>query len=397
MVGSNFFRSYGFWHYGEGFQTVLFTWYMAFHSGLSATQIGLYQALVLSPFLIFTIFGGAITDWIGAKIIFFVSTTLYATLLISYGFLDLQFGFIPELFLVYCILSGIFSAFSNPALDTFILGATDQSNQENALFAATSHNAGKLSGNVTGLLLPLLSTAGAFLLNGFLIAVSVLFLQSHKKPKGQRAPKSDSDIQLNPKIFRKILRHFRTCPENFDIFLSSAMLGLLIVPSGYILLPLALREKLPNYGDWIAFLGIASWVGAIIATSAAKQVSSKILRPGFISLLVWSSFGIALIFLMFAESFVALSLVGFAFGAANVGKALVYGKYLHNSPKEEQGLFVAVDQTAFWGLATIGTAIMGALVDTYGLNSAIQIVSCTVFLCIGFLTVRGRISALTQA
>ncbi|KKK58953.1 hypothetical protein LCGC14_3039250, partial [marine sediment metagenome] len=35
---------------------------MEFHANLNATGIGFYQALVLSPFLTFTISGGALTD-----------------------------------------------------------------------------------------------------------------------------------------------------------------------------------------------------------------------------------------------------------------------------------------------------------------------------------------------
>jgi hypothetical protein len=42
---SSLFRAYGFWHCGEGFQTILLMWYMTFHAGLSAAEIGLYQSL----------------------------------------------------------------------------------------------------------------------------------------------------------------------------------------------------------------------------------------------------------------------------------------------------------------------------------------------------------------
>lgn len=58
---------------------------MTFHAGLSASEIGFYQALVLSPFLLFTIAGGMLTDWIGVGKSYLISTALFGILLIGYG------------------------------------------------------------------------------------------------------------------------------------------------------------------------------------------------------------------------------------------------------------------------------------------------------------------------
>lgn len=397
MFKSNFFRAYGFWHWGEGLQTVLFTWYMAFHAELTATEIGFYQALVLSPFLVFTIFGGALTDKVGAGLSYVASTCIFAAILIFYGFMDLQFGFVPELFFLYCVGAGIVSAVSNPAIDTFISGATDQPVQENSLLAATAHNIAKLTGNVSGLLLPLLSATGGFVVNGLLMALSVVFLQRHRRNGHGRAPRLPGQVGLRPGVFRRIVSHYRNCPENFDILLSSALLGLIIVPAGYILVPLTLREKFPEYGDMIALIGISSWIGAILTTAATKRLSSRILRPGAVSLGIWALYGAGLLILIAVSSFPVLCVTIFVFGGVSVGKALVYGKYLHNSPVSDRGLIVAVDQTAFWGLATLGTAGMGLLVDVVGLNTTITITSGCVLSGVAILAFRGRLSAMVPA
>ena len=78
---SSLFRAYGFWHCGEGFQTILLMWYMTFHAGLSAAEIGLYQSLQLAPFLLFTAPGGSLTDRIGARTSFAAATGGLAVLL----------------------------------------------------------------------------------------------------------------------------------------------------------------------------------------------------------------------------------------------------------------------------------------------------------------------------
>lgn len=400
MFKNKFFPAYGFWHWGEGLQTVLFTWYMAFHANLTATEIGFYQALVLSPFLVFTVFGGALTDRVGAGLSYVASTSIFAAILISYGVIDLQLGFVPELFFLYCVGAGIVSAISNPAIDTFIPDATDQPVQDNSLLAATAHNIAKLTGNVSGLLLPFLSATGGFVVNGLLMAISVVFLQAHRRAGHGHAtrPAGPTDQTTpQPGMFRRIIQHYQSCPENFDILLSSALLGLIIVPAGYILVPLILRERFPEYGDMIAMIGISSWIGAILATAAAKRVSYKIQRPGAVSLGVWGIYGAGLLILIGVNSFPALCLIIFVFGGVKVGKALVYGKYLYNSPNSDRGLIVAVDQTAFWGLATLGTAGMGLLVDVMGLNATIMLTSGCVLGGVTLLVIRGHLTAMAPA
>tara|TARA_R110002124_G_scaffold279835_1_gene452707 strand:- start:3664 stop:4902 length:1239 start_codon:yes stop_codon:yes gene_type:complete len=394
---NRFFRAYGFWHWGEGLQTVLFTWYMAFHANLSATEIGFYQALVLSPFLIFTISGGALTDRIGARLSYVLSTSLFGIILISYGILDHYLGFVAELFFLYCILAGIVSAISNPAIDTFIPGASNLRVQDNSLLAANAHNVAKLTGNLTGLLLPILTATGGFVVNGILMMVSVGFLSAHKPAAPPPPSTTPLDAISDKRIFRRIVDHYRACPENFDIFLSSALLGLIIVPAGYILMPLVLRQRFPDYGDLIAFIGISSWIGAILATVTAKQLSPKIHKPGVVSLSIWGGYGIGLLVLTVVSSFQALCIAVFVFGGVKVGKALVYGNYLHNSPIRERGLFVAIDQTAFWGLATLGTAGMGFLVDQIGLNPTIIMTSILITLGVVTLTLRGNFIRMVQA
>lgn len=397
LFRGNFFRAYGFWHWGEGFQTVLFTWYMTFHANLSATEIGFFQALVLSPFLVFTIAGGVLTDKIGAKLSYMVSTSLFAVILIAYGILDHSYGYVPQLFFLYCLAAGVVSAVSNPAIDTFIPEATSLPVQDNSLLAATAHNIAKLTGTLTGLFLTLLLALGGFVANGLLMALSVVFLGAHAKHTPHHSVDHAQRPAFTGGVLRRIFNHYRTCPENFDILLSSILLGLLIVPVGYILIPLTLRARFPDYGNLIALVNISSWIGAITATAIAKRNSWRILRPGRLALMIWCVYGAGLLMLLVVNSFAALCLTVMIIGGVKVGKALVYGKYLHNSPKGDRGVLIGVDQTAFWGLATVGTFCLGALVDLVGLNVTIAGAAACIVLCVLGLALRGRLTKMEPA
>lgn len=395
FLRSKFFGAYGVWHWSEGFQTVLFTWYMSIHLNLSATEIGFYQALVLSPFLIFTIAGGVLTDRVGAGVSYTVSTLIFAGILIGYGVFDHSLGYAPNLFFLYCVLAGIVSAVSNPAIDTFIPEATPGCAQENGLLAATAHNLAKLTGTITALALPFLLATGGFILNGVLMIVSAVMLHAHAR--GIKGVVARDRPKINGRVLSRIRKHYRDCPENFDILLSSVLLGLVIVPVGYILMPLVLRENFPEYGNLIALMNISSWVGAIGFTALASRLSARITRPGLAALWVWGLYGAGLLLLMQVGSFGMLCALIVCFGGVKLGKALVYGKYLHIAPSAQRGVLIAVDQTAFWGLATLGTFGMGVLIDMIGLNQTICAVSAVVVSGVLLLAYRGHLAQMTPA
>lgn len=360
---SNFFRSYWFWHCGEGFQTILLMWYMAFHARLSAAEIGFYQSLQLLPFLLFTALGGRLTDRIGARTSFVAATGLFALALAFYGLVEPATGFSAPLFAGYCLISGVLSAISNPAIDTFIPDATPRPATANALLAATAHNIAKLSGNAATLLLPVLSAIGGFVANGLLMATSVLFLLRH--PQAAR-PARSADHIAHPRALPRVIAHFRAHGASFDILLSSAMLGLFMIPGFYVFQPMMLREWFPAHEGLIGLTGVMGWVAAILASGLAARHAARITRPGQLALAVWTGIAVLFALLPVVPNFGAYLAVLFLLGANGLGKALIYGHYLREAPAEDRALLIGIDQTAFWGLATLGTTGLGLSSRSWG-------------------------------
>lgn len=387
---NNFFRSYWFWHCGEGFQTILMMWYMAFHARLSASEIGLYQALQLAPFLIFAAPGGRLTDRIGPRLSFAAATGMFGLGLGMFGVMDPILGFSPVLFAAYCLLSGLLSAISNPGIDTFIPGATPRPATQNALIAATVHNTAKLSGNAAALILPLVSAVGGFVINGLLMATSVLFLLRHPKPPAQTSRSSGATGPTLPRL----RAHFRTYPESFDILLASSALGLILIPGFYIFQPLTLRTWFPEHAGLMGLVGVIGWVAAILGSGLAARFAGRIGRPGRMALIVWAVVGLGFLALTVVPNFAVYLAVLFLLGVNGLGKALIYGSYLRDAPESDRGLLIGIDQTAYWGLATLGTVGLGWLVDQIGLVPAICVNSVGFLLCLSVLLGRRRISAI---
>jgi MFS family permease len=388
---SSFFGAYGFWHCGEGFQTILMMWYMAFHAQLSASEIGFYQALQLVPFLAFTALGGSLTDRLGARVTFSASTGLFALTLGFYGLAEPAVGFSPWLFGGYCLLSGLLSAVSNPAIDTFIPDATPRGPGENALLAVTVHNVAKLSGNAATLLLPLLQATGGFIVNGVLMAASALMLA--RLPRPARPPRKLHAAHAR----HRIPAHFRAHPASFDIFLGSVMLGLLVIPGFYIFHPMVMRLKFPEQADLFGLTGVVGWVGAILASALMVRLGARVSHPGRVALLVWSAAAMAFVTLAIVTSFAGFLLIWLLLGGQSVGKAMIYGHFLRDAPEADRGLLIGIDQTALWGLATVGTIALGWLVDRVGLNLAILLNSGAILAFVAVLGLRGQLWRLGRA
>ncbi len=382
---SNFFRAYGFWHVGEGFQTILMMWYMAFHAQLSATEIGFYQSLQLLPFLAFTAMGGSLTDRIGARLSFATSTGLFAATLVAYGLAEPVIGFHPLTFGAYCLISGLLSALSNPAIDTFIPEATPEGAEKNALIAATVHNVAKLSGNAATLLLPVLSALGGFAVNGVLMAVSVGFLLRHPRPAKVARPADRAHA------LRRVAAHFRANPESFDIFLGSVMLGMFVIPGFYIFHPMVMRVSFPDQAGLMGLTGIVGWVGAILASSLALRMAHRIAYPGRLALAVWAAAALGFMAMGAVREFWLLLVLLFVLGGNSLGKALIYSQFLRDAPLADRGLLIGIDQTALWGLATLGTFALGWLVDQIGFQVALLVNSGAVLGFVGVLALRGRL------
>lgn len=388
---SSFFPAYGLWHCGEGFQTILIMWYMAFHARLSPAEIGFYQALQLIPFLLLTALGGSLTDRIGARTSFAASTGLFALCLALYGLSDPAFGFHGPLFALYCLLSGVLSALANPAIDTFIPEATPAPATRNALIAATVHNVAKLAGNAATLLLPVLSALGGFLANGALMAASAALLLRH--PGAARpAPPPRGSVAPDPSAPRRLAAHFRAHPQSFDILLSSAVLGLFMIPAFYVFQPLMLRTWYPGSESLIGLTGVVGWVGAIAASAVAVRLSHRIHRPGALALWIWAGMAALFAALPLMPGFGAYLAALVVLGMNGLGKALVYGAYLREAPARDRALLIGIDQTAFWGLATLGTMGLGLLVQAAGLVPALLANALAMLGCLAILALRGRLA-----
>lgn len=241
------------------------------------------------------------------------------------------------------------------------------------------------------LLLPTLSAVGGFVVNGVLMAVSVVFLLRHPRPPKATVPATRAHAR------HRIPDHFRAHLESFDIFLGSVMLGMFLVPAHYIFIPIVMRASFPEQAGLFGLVGVVSWVGAILASSLALRFSHRIRFPGRLALLVWTLAALLFVTLGAVQTFLLFLVIKLLIGGDSLGKALIYGHFLRDAPEADRGLLIGIDQTAIWGLATLGTFGLGWLVDPIGFQAALIANSGAILFCVLVLSLRGRLWQLQGA
>ncbi|WP_161601208.1 MFS transporter [Rhizobium rhizogenes] len=395
---NSFHLSYGFFHFGEGFRTVLFTWYVAIHLGMSSEQVGFLQTLSRSPFLLFLVFGGIISDKLGVFRTFTVVSSIYALTLIGVGITTHFWGGSYAVVIGLSIVSGFASAICSPAIDTFIPHSTQNSAETNSVDASLIYNAAKLLGTFSNIFVSFAGAAAGFILNSVPYFLGVVFLANHVRLRGIK-----DEINIGEREHRKFgslksaTVHLMSNPKCRDIVFSSALNGLFSAPIGFIILPFIIRENFHGYIDVLVLPYITYWFGAILASSAAKRYLQRITWLGNVSLVLWLCAGVSIMALPFVKTFVLLCVVLFLVGFfVSAAKPLLYGYYLKHAPVSEKALLVSIDQMAFWIMATINITLMGQFMGAWGVNNAVIGNSVIFIALVGVLALRNNIGSITN-
>jgi MFS family permease len=365
---------------------------------MNSEQVGFLQTLSRSPFLFFLVFGGIISDKLGVSRTFTIVTTLYALALIGVGITTYFGGGSYAVVIGLSIASGLASAISTPAIDTFIPNSTNNSAEANSVDASLIYNAAKLLGTFSNILVSFAGASAGFLVNSVPYILSVVFLSHHVRVRGNAdiRPKEDGAHRKFGSL-RNALRHLISNRKCGDIVLSSALQGLFAAPIGFIILPFIIRQNFPDYIDLLVFPYITYWLGAILATSVAKKYLQKIVWLGNFCLALSVCAGLAMMALPFVKTFslvcLVLFLVGFFVSAA---KPLVYGYYLKHAPVSEKALMVSIDQMAFWVVAIVNINVLGYAMAAWGVNNAVVGNSAVFILFVGVLAVRNNIGSIVN-
>ncbi|MDR3128520.1 MAG: MFS transporter, partial [Bifidobacteriaceae bacterium] len=346
-------------------------------SNQSAMAVGITLAFQFSPQVLLVPVSGYVTDRVpNLKTLLIITQTLLGLCALTLGTCILFH--IASLSLVYylALITGITAAFDGPARQTFINDLVPSKHLANAVSLGSAiFNAARMVGPAAaGLLITIVNSGWAFIINGISFSVTIIVLLFIKV---------DPSISDREKIVHKetesstqmpgLLDGFKYIFKRVDIFI--IIISMFFVSTFAFNFPIFISKmSLSVFNIGSAGYGFLSTVLAC-GSVAAALIMARVSNPKIhIMLLCGAAYSVVGLILSLAsnEFYFAclLPLVGFV-GQTFTQSANGYVQ-LYTKPAM-RGRVLSVYLAAFWGGSPIGGPIIGLITDTLGPRVAIVI------------------------
>jgi MFS family permease len=380
-------RNYKLYFYGQ-LVSLIGTWLQIVAQGWlmlqltnSAFLIGMVAALATMPTLLFTLFGGVIVDRFPKKHILLFTQASAMILAFVLGLLtSLEIIKIWEICLISFML-GMVNALDAPARQAFVseLVSKEQLSSAIALNSGVFNAARVIGPSLAGMLIALIGTGGAFILNGLsyiavIIALIVMKIDLYIP-----------DNKLNPiKAIKEGLNYSFSHPIIRTLLLFAAVTSV-FGWSYTTVMPIIAKNEFHLGAAGLGYMYAANGCGAILATVLISAYSRKISPMVFI-LGGNCIFSISLVLFSFTSQFyISLPLLFFA-GFGLISQASMMNSTIQSLVKSElRGRVMSIYILMFIGLIPLGNMEIGYLSELLGTGPAIRIGAIIVFLFGGII------------
>lgn len=344
----------------------------------SAFLIGLVATVSTLPSLLFALFGGVIVDRFDKRLILIGTQSAAMVLAFILGLLTvMHIVTVPEI-LVLSALLGTVTAIDVPARQAYAIELVEKSALTSAIALNTGvYNAARVIGPaIAGLLIALVGTGGAFILNGIsyiAVIIALLFITTKSRI---------SEVTVHPIRAIKEGLVYSFSHERIRMLLIFAAVVSIFGWSYTTIMPIITKDIFHlgagGLGDFFAAGGLGALVGTFILSAFGHKRSENFFIIGGTFL-----FGISiLLFTLTASIPFALMLLF----SANLGLILEFATIntaLHHMVDNTmRGRVMSIYTLVFLGLAPIGNFEVGFLGDRFDSRIAIQI-GTLIVLCFG--------------
>ena len=342
----------------------------------SAFMIGLIAALSTLPSLVFTLFGGVIVDRFAKRKILLITQSCSMALALALGVLTILHLITVWQIGLLAFLLGLVSAVDAPARQAFVpeLVNKEQLPSAIALNSGAFNSARVIGPGIAGILIAMIGTGGAFLINGLsYIAVIIALLKirttniiAYKKQNAFTAIKEGLFYSFSHPIIRTLI----------ILTAISSIFGW----SYTTLMPLIAQNKFHLEAAGLGSLYVATGLGALLATIIisvyAKRFSPVVFIIGgnmlfAVSLLLFSNTSVVHL------AWVLLFIAGFGL----ISQFSTINTTLQSLVKDElRGRVMSIYVLMFLGLSPIGNFEVGWLSEKWGTDVAISCGALIVFI-----------------
>lgn len=342
----------------------------------SAFLVGLVAGISMIPTLFFSLFGGVIVDkFPKRKILIFtqVSSMILAFIL---GILTLLNLINVWLVAFLGFLLGVINALDTPARQSFVIEIVGKKDLSSAIsLNSGSFNAARIIGpSIAGLLIGLIGTGGAFILNGLSYLAVILALIK------MRVESVSHEVHPNPlKAIKEGVAYSFKHPIIKTLLITTAIMSV-FGWSYSAIMPVIAQDTFNMDATGLGYLYAATGLGALSAAVSVSAFSRKLGANVFI-LGGNALFAVAIILFSYTSNLpVALILLFFA-GFGLLSMFSMINTTIQNLVEDHyRGRVMALYSVMLMGMLPIGNIEVGFLSQHFGTGLAIRFGAAIVLL-----------------
>jgi MFS family permease len=337
---------------------------------LELTQSGIYLGIVtaiqFTPFLFFSLHGGAFADRFDKRKLLIGTNALGAFSALTLGTLVMINQ--VELWHVFALAAvlGISTAIDAPVRQTFAADIVGQDDLPNAVsLNSANFNAGRLVGPaLSGLLIAAFGTGPSFLVNGisYLFAIAALMAMNEKEFFYQERAKSKTNV-------REGLHYALARPDIYVVMMIVFFLGTFGLNFQIFNALMATKEfgKGPAaYGLLGTFVAIGSFSGAIASARLERFRKTRFV------ILAGGAFALAILVLSILPNYTAYAIFLPICGVTALITMITANSIVQvNSDPAIRGRVMGIYLLIFMGGTPVGSPVIGLMAEAIGIRSTI--------------------------
>ena len=385
----------GCWFVPLGVQMVLFPWLVAVVLRMDAFAVGLAQAALMAPGLLFLPLGGSVADRGNPRRLLLVYHLIYATPPLALAVVLWLGGLSYPLLIVYGIVAGAIGAFAIPTRDALLPLVSGKAGLPRAVALVTALQFG---GQLVGI--SFASTADRFgappllLLNAGLLLVGTLGVL--RLPDAPPHPPAK-----HASFWRSIVEGVAVAARSeqiWPVLLLNFGIGVFYVGPFMAVLPLVVRD---NYGGGaveLSYVNLAFWAATIIASIALVGAARRFTLRGRLIAVAISMGGMVLAALATLPSFAMFLVLNFVWGIG-AGITMTQSRTVVQimAPPTHRARLMSLFQLGLGGGGPIGAFLAGTICALWGVRAAMLLPAVAMLLLIAIVLFRSRLWTMRTA
>jgi MFS family permease len=377
------------WFVPLGIQMVLFPWLVAVVLHMDAFAVGVAQAAIMAPSLLFLPLGGLVADRGNPRRLLLLYHALYAMPPLALALvLMLEGGLSYPLLIAYGVVAGSIGAFAVPTRDA-LLPALAQGNLARAVALATALQFG---GQLLGIACA--SSADRFgpipllLLHAALVLVGCLAVW--RLPDPPPHPPAQ-----HPGFWRSVGEGVTAAAKSdqiWPVLLLNFGVGIFYVGPFMALLPLAVRDNYHGGAQELAYVNLAFWAATILAAIVFAALARRFSLRGRLIGIAVAMGSVVLVALASLPPFPVFVALNFVWGLG-AGITMTQSRTVIQivAPATHRARLMSLFQLGLGGGGPIGALITGTICSIWGLQVAMLLPALAMMLLIAVVLFRSRL------